>query len=299
MIFMDYKPFAKNNDFSDGLNEIHKFSKARAENAIFDEIHMQESVDIVSNPTKEEWGFDTVFLWDCESVEAGNVGLGGMPINQLILRRRRKEDFIFENIHSFDFNSELQFYEFEDRFVESYEDYVYGIQPMAGTIGSGVLGETTTQEVEVNFAGVWIMGKDSQYKLMFNLEVGDYETVIPTETVETMGSAFPTVMSSGNVHYRKGNLTCMLVSDQTVVSGKTNPKEEKKLRKAIMAFLTDRKPKIFKDGSGETMLISIVGTPTLQPMNELNQLIYNISLEFVEVGDTSVESLRNSGLVVG
>lgn len=298
MIIMDYSPFANTNDkYFKTLNETTQYNKARFEKAIFDEVHMIESIDIVCTPEKKEWDYDTVFLWKGNSVEAGNVELGGIPINKLLIRRRRKDEFTFEDVKTFDFDKDAQFYEFKDRFIESYEDYVYGIQPMGGSIENPILGETTIGEVESEFDSVWIVGKDIQYKLMFNLQVGSYETVIPTDVVETLGSKFPTVTSSGNVNYRKGNLQCMLVSDDTIKFSDINPKEEKKLRRSIMAFLTNRKPKYYKTGDGESMLISIVNAPTLTPRNELNQLIYEIDIEFVEVGETNAQSLVNSGLL--
>ena len=81
---------------------------------------------------------------------------------------------------------------------------------------------------------------------MINLNIGSYETVIPTEIVETFGSQYPKVTSSGDVKYRKGNLSCVLASDNTLDSGIINIKEEKKIRRVIMSFLTDRKPKYFQ-----------------------------------------------------
>ncbi len=294
MIFLDYSPFTDiENKYFSTLNETTRYNKIRFENAIFDEVHIVEGIDILSSFDKKEWGYDTVFLWKGGNLEGGNVSLNGIPINQLLIRRRKKDDFTFENIGALDFNPDLQFYEYKDRFVESYEDYVYGIQPMGGL----VLGETTTAEIESSFDSVWIVGKDVQYKLMINLNIGGYETVIPTEVIETFGSQYPTVTSNGDVKYRKGNLSCVLASDKTLDSGVINIKEEKKIRRAIMSFLTDRKPKYFKDGSGESMLISIINAPMLTPTVESNLLMYNINIDFVEIGNTDAQSLADVGLI--
>lgn len=298
MMFLGYTPFADiaNKHFKT-LNETSRYSKARFQNAIFDEVHMIESIDIVCSSDKKEWDFDTVFLWKGDSVEAGNIGLSGMPINQLLLKRRKKDDFMFENVKTFDFDPDIQFYEFKDRFIESYEDYVYGIQPMGGSVENSVLGETKTYEVESEFGSVWIVGKDTQYELRYSLEVGDYETVMPTGLFETLGNQYPTISKNGHVKYRKGKVRCSIVSDTTIQGGEINPKEEKKLRRSMMAFLTDNKPKYFKDGSGESMLISIMNAPTLSPINELKRLLYTTDIEFVEVGSTDTRSLINAGLL--
>jgi len=298
MIFFDYSPFANiDNKYFKYLNETSKYSKARFQKAVFDEVHMIESIDIVCTPDKKEWGYDTVFLWKCNNMEAGNIQLAGVPINQLIIRRRKKDDFVFENIKAIDFDPDVQFYEFKDRFIESYEDYVYGVQPAGGSKENPIFGETTTAEVESYFDSVWIVGKDTQYKLTFDLEVGDYETIIPTGIVETLGSRYPKISKNGNIKYRHGIVRWTIASDLSIEDGYIHPKEEKKIRRSLMAFLTDNKPKFYKDGSGESMLIAIVNTPTLSPINQFHRLLYTANIEFVEIGDTDIHSLINAGLV--
>lgn len=300
MIVMDYSPFANTEDgVFTALNETTQYEKIRFQNGIFDEVHMLESIDIVCSEEKTPWDYDTVFLWKGENLEAGNVELEGIPINSLLIKRRRKEDFVFEDIMLFPYDPDKEFYEFKDKFIESHEDYIYGVQPLGGSIQNPVLGEIATSEVEASFSSVWIVGKDVQYKLMYNLDLGAYETVMPSSTIETLGSMYPYVIQSGDIRYRKGNIKTMLLSDKTLQRGDTSPRDEKNIRRAIMAFLTDGKPKYFKDGSGEQMLISIVGAPKLVPNNDLEQMIYNIEVEFVEIGSTDTENLIAMGLLEG
>ena len=300
MVMMDYSPFANIQDsVFQAVNETTRYERARFQHAIFDEMHMFESADIICSDEKTPWSYDTVFLWKGESMEAGNIELEGMPINSLLIKKRRKEDFVFEDVKVFPYDSNIEFYEFKDRFIESYEDYVYGVQPLGGSIQNPVLGEIVTSEIEASFSSVWIVGKDVQYKLMYNLDLGAYETVMPSSTIETLGSMYPFVIQSGDVKYRKGNIKAMLISDKTIQRGDTSPKDEKNIRRAIMAFLTDGKPKYFKDGSGEQMLISIIGAPKLVPNNDLERMIYNIEVEFVEIGSTNTENLMTMGLLEG
>jgi len=298
MIFLDYKPFVTNTDFNIALNEVSKYTSITTQKAIFDEIHVIENTNIPITTDKLQWQYDTVFLWLCNSLEAGNLSLNSLPINNLKIRRRKKDDLVFEDIKIFSFDVNEQTYEFKDKFVESLEDYVYAIQPMGGSVENPILGENTTAEVYCEFESTWIIGKDKQYKLMYDLSVGDYETVMPSGLIETIGSRFPIITRNGNIKYKKGSLKCKLISDATIIAGNTNAKEEKKYRKAIEAFLTDNKPKLYKDGSGQMMVISLMDAPTLSPVNELNQLIYDISINFVEISDTDTISLINSGLLV-
>ena len=299
MIILDYKPFATNSEYNIVLNEVTRFNSIIAKKAIFDEIHIIENITTPITTDKLQWQYDTVFLWMCNSMEAGNLSLSGeIPINNLKIRRRKKDDLVFEDMKIFDFDINEQTYEFKDRYVESLEDYVYAIQPMGGSTENPILGENTIAEVYCEFESTWIIGKDKQYKLMYDLSVGDYETVIPSGLIETVGRQYPFITKNGNIKYKKGSLKCKLISDATILAGSTNAKEEKKYRRAIEKFLTDNKPKLYKDGSGQMMLISLVDAPTLTPNNDLNQLIYDISINFVEIANVDTQSLINNGLLV-
>lgn len=297
MIILDLKPFSNQDDQIISAINSNKYETITTKRAVYDELHIIEDTNVSTSSERKEWTYNTVFLWECDnSLEAGNVGLKGLPINQLKIRKRKKGELTFEDVKVFDFDPDKQTYSFKDRFVESYEDYIYGIQPMGGSIEDPILGETTTHEVSTEFESAWLVGKDRQYKLIFDLEIGDYEHVVPSEIIETLGGQFPIVSSSGNLRYKRGNLKCMLMSQEIV--NRLSPKEEKAFRKIVMDFLLDRKPKLFKDGSGEYMLISIIGNPLLTPNNNLSQLVYNLSIEFVEIGETNSQSLIDSGLLV-
>lgn len=301
MIPLNFRPFndIDNKNFK-ALNQSDIFYRMDIQEAKFDEIHVLDDVLISNSSGKLEWNYNTVMLSQFKgNLEAGNLGLNGMTINYIKLKKRKKEDLIFEDVKTIPFESNKFDYTYEDKFVESIQDYVYALQPLSGDIQSPVLGETSTGEVYAEFESAWLIGKDNeQYQLSYNLEVGDYEQVIPQQIIETIGNRTPYVISNGNVNYRKGNLRCMLVTDNTVDNGEIDKRAEKKQRQSIMKFLTNSKPKIYKDGSGEYMLISILGTPKLSPNNELNQQIYNIDVSFVEIGDTNTQSLIQNGLVV-
>ena len=100
-------------------------------------------------------------------------------------------------------------------------------------------------------------------------------------------------------NFKQGSLRCMLISDNTVDAyGAIDKKTEKALRNQIMSFLTNKKPKLLKDGSGNFIGIQIIGTPTLSPHNELGQQIYDLSFEFIETVDLSDENmLKYSGII--
>lgn len=300
MIFFDYSPFANiDNEYFSELNNTTSHSEVKIENAVFDEIHIIENTTEPINSSKIEWQYDTVFLANfMNSLSAGNLGVtGGVPITQLKIKRKKSDDLIYEDLIIFDFDKEKLTYEYKDRFVESFEDYDYAIQPLGGSKENPIMGDSLVSQISVEFDSAWLIGKDKQYKLMYNLTIGDYETIIPSAIIETLSGQYPKISSNGDMKYRRGNLTCMIVSDSTSKNNDISPKDEKRLRRAIMDFMTDKKPKVFKDSSGEIMLVQIIDTPTLSPVNELGQRIYNISFSFVEIGGMDTESLKNAGIL--
>lgn len=297
MIFLGFYPFAdNNNEIFKQLNSNNNFLYMIYKDAIFDEVHIIEDAKFKNEDSKIPWTVDTIFLWKGDSLEAGNIGLEGIPINQLLVKRRKKDQLTFEDIKVFTFDDQRQNYSFKDYFIESHEDYIYGIQPLGGSVQNPISGSITTNEVSSEFDGVWITSKDVQYQFYFNLEVGDYESIAPRDLVEPIGSKFPILVSNGDINYRRGNLRCTLYSGDSFSD--ISAKEEKVFRQAVTKFLSDKKPKYFKDGSGESMVISIVDNISISPMNNMGQLIYDLALSFVEIDDTNTRSLVENDLLV-
>jgi hypothetical protein len=122
------------------------------------------------------------------------------------------------------------------------------------------------------------------------MELGNIETVQKQGIIETIGSQYPFIIDNAAINYRKSNGKALLVTDNTI-EHKTNEqidrKAEKKLRNDIMNFFTDKKPKIFKDSSGNYMLVRITEPPVLIPQNSLNRQLYEISFNFIEVGNAN------------
>lgn len=279
----------------DVYNIVNNFSRFELSNVIADEINMREKTDIdIYDSTKSEWQYDNLLLaLFKENLEGGNVSLNGMPINYLRLKKRKKETLTWDNIVDIPFDTDTVNYSYIDKYIESLQEYEYAIQPLGA---GGITGNQIISSIEADFEGVWICSKDKQYQLLYNLNLGDYETVMPTSVIETIGNQYPIVQVNGIVKYRKGNIKCRLISDTTINQGKTDRQQEKLNRQNIMDFLTDRRPKVFKDSSGEHMMIMLFD-PSVSPINELSQQIYDLSVSFVEIGGTDANSLKNNGLL--
>lgn len=280
----------------DTFNIVDNFYRLELMNMKADEVNIKENVDtVIDDESKEEWHYSQILLALFQNnLEAGNLQLNGLPVEYIKIKKRKKEDLIWNEMKHIPFNRDVHDYYFVDKYVEALQTYEYAVQPVGA---GGVVGNNIYSEIESDFEGAWLVNKDRDFQLFFNLEISPYETVISTSVIETLGGQYPIVFTNNNVKYRKGQLKCMLVSNSTSDKGIIDRKQEKIIRNNIMSFLTDKKPKLYKDSSGEMMIIMLSGNPTLTPINELSQQIYNLEVEFVEVAGTDSKSLIENGLL--
>lgn len=264
------------------------------EGVMLDTIKIDESLlDFLES--KSEWGYETILLGEfANSLEAGNVSNGGLQIDYLKLKKRKKDELTWQDIKIFKYNPEVKRYNFEDRLVESIEKYEYSIQP----ITSDILGSESIEEIYTEFKGIWIVGDKNAQQLIYNTEISEIKSNISQNIVTTLGSRYPFLIKNGSVNYREFTVQGKLVSKETAKGQGIDKYEEKKLRNTIMKFLEDGKPKIIKDNSGNYILCQIVDSPILKPINDLNRSIYDISFNVVEIGDAYDEdTLLQYGLI--
>lgn len=264
------------------------------EGVMLDTIKIDESLlDFLES--KSEWGYETILLGEfANSLEAGNVSNGGLQIDYLKLKKRKKDELTWQDIKIFKYNPEVKRYNFEDRLVESIEKYEYSIQP----ITSDILGSESIEEIYTEFKGIWIVGDKNAQQLIYNTEISEIKSNISQNIVTTLGSRYPFLIKNGSINYREFTVQGKLVSKETAKGQGIDKYEEKKLRNTIMKFLEDGKPKIIKDNSGNYILCQIVDSPILKPINDLNRSIYDISFNVVEIGDAYDEdTLLQYGLI--
>lgn len=278
----------------DSKNVVNKFYRLELLNAVFDEINVRTKTDTGCSSEKQEWQFDTKLLAKFQgNLEAGNIQVQGNQIEFIQFKKRKIGDLEWLNVAILPYELDKLVYEYDDKFVEAGEIYEYAILPLAY---GGIEGEYVTDDIECKFDHTWLFDKDNNFKLMYNIEYGDIETVMPSNTYEPLGSKYPIVSYNGELDYRRGVIKSLLIADNST-NGKIDVRQEKLLRNNIINFLKNKKPKIIKDSSGNYLLISIIGNPKLVPNNNLSRLLYEINFEFIEIGNVYDENtLIHSGL---
>lgn len=245
----------------------------------YDQIRVDSTV--YSDPislSKEEWLAYTVLQSDFESetLDAGVLNTGDHELTHIALKRKRYDDMSWttvERVSVEDLTSDI--YSYTDKMADPAERYEYAVVPCNGFEEY----DYYIQEIDTEMDTTFLYDKNVRYELYYNFEFGDFVYNMPNETIETMGRKYPIVVYNSALTYAEGSLSCLLYTGE---DDNINYVNEKKLRREILDFLTNRKPKGVKSFDGTNMMIAIVNTPTLSPFERGT---YQIAFEFVEIGD--------------
>lgn len=263
------------------INPIGSIYRMELTDSIIDEVEVRERTDLIYSTDKEEWTYDTLLLAKFQgNLEAGNINLNGMTVEKIMFKKRRVEDLVWQDLVSYSIQDGVNVYQFVDRLVEAGTEYEYAILPIGE---GGYEGKYNVERIVAEFEGTYICDKDNVFRLFYNLEYGDIENIISSSVIETFAQ-YP-VVTYGNLDYKRGSIQCLILSDSTVDNGDIDLAQEKILRKQIIQFLKNKKPKILKDSSRNYLMIAIIGSPKEIPNNDLAQQIYNISFDWVEIGN--------------
>ena len=101
-------------------------------------------------------------------------------------------------------------------------------------------------KIMTQFDGVYICDKDTIYRFYANVSFGSGEQKNITGVYEPMGRKYPIVVSNGITNYYKSSLKATMITDEDLLGGSLNRKEEVEHKNKILEFLTDNKPKLIK-----------------------------------------------------
>jgi len=287
--------FADDESLTPTHNAISEIVRLKVKNAIYDEINIRERVDLLFNTDKTEWQYDNVLLAKFQdNLNAGNVDFVGLSVANLLIKRRKAEEFEWQDLHKFTFDVDAIDYEFYDRYVEANQKYEYAVVPITS---GDVEGNFIIADIIPEFEGAFLLDKNNIFKLLYNMEYGVTERVQLNEVFNPIDSKYPIVVSNGDIDYEKGSITALVLST-IEINNNINRHQEKLHRKQLTDFLVNKRPKVLKDGNGNIWLISCVGRPTIDYLNNLGQSLANISFEWVEIADSNdIDSLVANGLV--
>ena len=107
-------------------------------NAIYDEINIIDDGQYIFNINKSNWDYNNILLCVFQNnLNGGNVDFTDKTVSFLKIKRRKIEEFDWQDLHSFVYDKNAIDYEFYDKYVESGQEYEYTILPVTsdGTEG--------------------------------------------------------------------------------------------------------------------------------------------------------------------
>lgn len=256
------------------------------ENAVFDEVYVStDEVDLDSfdGSIPKEWTFNTrLHALFNDTLYGGNVDFTESVVDTVRIKRRTSNNIKFQTIYEKPINSN------EDLAI-TFLDY---IEP-TGTIEYAYVPVLSNSEndyivnrVKSNFDYYFLCEEDISYPLILDVSMSE-EFNYETSTIRTFGKKYPIVVVRGETGYWSGDIECRFIEFKDCELDSIHIKE---YTDTIYKFLTNKKPKILKDYSGNLRMIAITGNISkneIQFVYDRNQGIITFTTKFswVEIGD--------------
>nr|DAL35933.1 MAG TPA_asm: hypothetical protein [Bacteriophage sp.] len=186
-------------------------------------------------------------------------------------------------------------FSFVDYTASDDQDYEYALVPVTGNDEGNYLTVTTTSK----FDGVFITDGTSIYKFYADVAYGNFQQTQKVNAHEPFGRKYPVIVSNAATNYMAGSLSGMVLAGDYLKTGKIDRRAIARESDTLLAFLTNKKPKILKDWNGNIWMIAIVDNPSVTYYDGSGMGLMNVSTTFMEVGDaTDANDLAAHGFVI-
>lgn len=182
-----------------------------------------------------------------------------------------------------------------------------------------------------DFEDIFLTDGERQLRIQYNPKVSSYKTNILENKIETIGSKFPFVFRNGSVNYKEfpisGLLSYLTDSEELFMSGIYPPEDsmlrsttpaaaaskmrvsdagskltsdnffrERQFKMAVLDWLNDGKPKLFRSPSEGNCIVRLMNT-SLTPMESIGRMLHTFNSTAFEIADYSFENLNRYGLL--
>lgn len=267
-----------------GLNAFQSYSPPvrnikylEMKNAVYDEIHIREKTNgITTENIKEDWQMDTIllakFLGD---LEAGNINNAGIKIEKFAIKRRKLNELKSITLAYKDFINNNQFV-YTD-YTQPNDEFIYSIVPVGE---NGLEGQSNDIQIASDFAGWFLVDKDTNEVLAFDKFIGNGGTVDTTLNqgrvqIDTL-TPFPSVFYTDQ-EYHEFQLKAVFLPEEWQRSGQ-------KYEQILNHFVRSHKPFLVKGGSGEIYVVDVHSPTKSAPQNVYSGYDYfELTLSFTEI----------------
>lgn len=266
-----------------------------------------------------------VLSQDAEAVENGYVKLtiSGTSTSKATVQIQRTSDEETWNIiaeytaiggHEVD-------YTFLDTSVEQGITYKYAlVQVTTGVNDSKAYSERKyITSITPDFENMFLTDGEKQLKIKYDPKVSSFKDTILESKTDTIGGQYPFFFRNGQVRYKEIPISGLIsyqmdrdnffmndeeldLSEKSVLKNPItdlvgyNYTAERKFKLAVLEWLTDGKPKLFRSPSEGNYVVRLMNT-SLSPNDTLGRMIHSFSCTGYECAAADIESLQASGLV--
>lgn len=208
-----------------------------------------------------------------------------------------------------------------DYTIESGVWYKYGIQKYEKTTNSVSRGPLNiiTNPVMRNINYTFLLGRNNQQlKLQFNNNLNNYRINLNEGIVTTLGGKYPFIVRNGATNYKTFTITGLISFNMDenglfITRDKIYKFEEianlykqynedngishydyiyeKEFRDAVVQFLHDGKPKLFKSATEGNLLVRLTDI-SLSPQQSLSRIVYEFSATVNEIAEASMQNYK-------
>lgn len=258
-------------------------------NGIYDELFGSDNPDIEMNEDSKKWDFDTRFYAKFQdSLVAGNVDYAASMVSSIRIKRRKNNEHKWFTVWDIPIETNDDFeFELIDRYAQGSQDYYYAMIPVINYIE----GNINKNEIRSEFNHYFILDKDISYPIIFNTSL-NLELNKNIGVVNTLGRKYPFVISNGQSKYRTGTLDFSLAP---IINCEVNTDDIYNYRTQFEEWLSNGKPKILKDWTGQIYMMDITSSI---PIDLSYYQLPSYQIQFTEIGDPlSEEDMYNNNMI--
>lgn len=230
----------------------------------------------------------------------------------VISRASDKSGWMWEEFRRFDLRAaDPKKWELLDCTVEQGVKYRYSLQQYNDF---DVYSDRIVSNDELaDFEDSFLYDGEKQLKIRFNPQVSSFQTTILESKMETIGSKYPFITRNGSVGYKdipiSGLISYQMDDAELFMTKKElgidafshnltsdNITAERMFKIAVMEWLSNGKPKLFKTPTEGNFVVYLMGV-SLSPENGLGRMLHSFSCTATEIGDFNLKTLDYYNLI--
>lgn len=254
---------------------IREVTSIKLTNGIYDDLFGSTNINLKQDKPLE-WDFSTQFYAKFQdNLYAGNVDYASDVVSTMRIKRRKQGEHKWLVLHDVDIHVDEDFaFEYIDRYAQGDTEYDYSIVPVMG----GIEGNINKNTILSDFNNYFILDKDITYPIIANASLA-IQLNKESGVITTLGKKYPFVISNGMSQYVTGSFTFSLL--QMDCNRLDNVSSDYYYAKQFDDWITNGKPKILKDWTGQIYMINVTSSV---PIDYSTRQLPSYEVQFTEIG---------------